>query len=87
MTNVVMANNHETVAGSANLGGGVQITGGNIITNSTFGGSSAPGAYAERTSTTTANLQTGSGGGVTYTPSSPAHVGGTGTLTVYRVNF
>ena len=85
MTNVVMANNHETVAGSANLGGGgLQITGGNDHYDSTFGGSSA-GAYAERTSTTTANLQTGSGGGVTYTPSSPAHVGGTGTLT--RVNF
>ena len=54
---------------------------------STFGGSRAPGAYAERTSTTTANLQTGKGGGVTYTPSSPAHVGGTGTLTVTGSTF
>src|SRR4029079_16711685 len=32
MTNVVMANNQETVIGSANLGGGaIQITGGNLI--------------------------------------------------------
>ena len=89
MTNVVMANNQETVAGSANLGGGgIQITGGNlIITNSTFGGTSVPGAYTDRTSTTTGNLQTGSGGGVTYTPSSPAHTGGTGTLTVTGTTF
>jgi predicted outer membrane repeat protein len=89
MTNVVMANNQETVAGSANLGGGgLQITGGNlIITNSTFGGSSAPGAYAERTSTTTGNVQTGSGGGITYTPSSPQHSGGSGTLTITGSTF
>jgi hypothetical protein len=84
LTNVVMANNQVTVLGSANLGGGaLQITGGNlIITNSTIGGSSAPGAYTDRTSTTTGNLQAGSGGGVTYTPSSPQHSGGTGTLTI-----
>src|SRR6185369_8017351 len=68
--------------------GGLQITGGSlIITNSTFGGSSAPGAYTDRSSTTTANLQTGSGGGLTYTPSSPMHAGGSGTLTVTGSTF
>jgi predicted outer membrane repeat protein len=89
MTNVVMANNQVTVLGSANLGGGaLQITGGNlIITNSTIGGTSAPGLYTDRTSTTAANLQAGSGGGVTYTPSSPQHTGGTGTLTVTGSTF
>jgi predicted outer membrane repeat protein len=89
LTSVVFANNQETVAGSNNLGGGgLQITGGNlIITNSTFGGSSAPGAYADRTSTNTANLQTGNGGGLTYTPSSPQHTGGTGTLTITGSTF
>ena len=89
LTNVVFANNQVTVAGSANLGGGaLQITGGNlIITNSTFGGSSAPGAYTDRASTTAANLQAGSGGGVTYTPSSPQHTGGTGTLTITGSTF
>src|SRR6185503_3374435 len=47
MTSVVMANNQETVAGSANLGGGgIQITGGDLtITNCTFGGTLDPGAY------------------------------------------
>jgi hypothetical protein len=67
MTTVVMANNQETVAGSANLGGGgIQITGGNlIITNSTLGGTLAPGAYTDRSSTNTGNVQTGSGGGIT----------------------
>jgi len=89
LTNTVFANNQETVAGSANLGGGgLQITGGNlIITNSTFGGTSAPGAYTDRSSTNTGNVQTGSGGGVTYTPSSPQHTGGTGTLTVTGSTF
>ena len=89
LTNVVIANNQVTVLGSANLGGGgIQITGGNlIITNSTLGGSAAPGAYTDRTSTTTGNLQAGSGGGVTYTPSSPQHTGGTGTLTVTGSTF
>ena len=89
LTNVVLANNQVTVLGSANLGGGgIQITGGNlIITNSTLGGTAAPGAYTDRTSTTTGNLQAGSGGGVTYTPSSPQHAGGTGTLTVTGSTF
>ncbi|HEU4931628.1 MAG TPA: hypothetical protein VFT48_06080, partial [Pyrinomonadaceae bacterium] len=89
LTNVVMANNQVTVLGSANLGGGaLQITGGNlIITNSTIGGTSAPGLYTDRASTTAANLQAGSGGGVTYTPSSPQHTGGTGTLTVTGSTF
>src|SRR6185503_6285124 len=89
LTNVVFANNQETVAGSSNLGGrGIHKKRGNlIITNSTFGGTSAPGAYTDRTSTTTANLQAGNGGGVTYTPSSPQHTGGTGTLTVTGSTF
>jgi predicted outer membrane repeat protein len=89
MTNVVMANNQETVIGSANLGGGaLQITGGNlIITNCTIGGSAAPGAYTDRTSTNTANSQMGSGGGIAFTPSSPQHSGGTGTLTVTGSTF
>jgi Big-like domain-containing protein len=89
LTNVVLANNQETVAGSANLGGGgIQITGGNlIITNSTLGGTNVPGLYTDRTSTNTGNVQTGSGGGVTYTPSSPQHTGGTGTLTVTGSTF
>src|ERR1041384_4995800 len=89
LTNVVLANNQVTVLGSNNIGGGaLQITGGNlIITNSTIGGSSAPGAYTDRTSTNTANLQAGNGGGVTYTPSSPQHTGGTGTLTVTGSTF
>jgi uncharacterized repeat protein (TIGR01451 family) len=89
LTNVVMANNQETVAGSANLGGGaLQITGGDlIITNSTIGGTNAPGAYTDRTSTNTGNAQAGSGGGVTFTPSSPQHTGGSGVLTVTGSTF
>jgi hypothetical protein len=89
MTSVVMANNQVTVLGSGNIGGGgIQITGGTLnITNSTFGGSSAPGAYTDRTSTNTANHNAGSGGGVMYTPSAPAHTGGSGTLTVTGSTF
>jgi hypothetical protein len=84
MSSMVLANNQVTVLGSANLGGGgIQWTGGDLnITNCTLGGTSAPGAYTDRTSTNTANLQAGSGGGVTFTPSAPAHTGGTGILTV-----
>ncbi|HET7063952.1 MAG TPA: hypothetical protein VFI49_06710 [Rudaea sp.] len=89
LTNVVFANNQVTVLGSANIGGGgIQITGGNLtITNSTFGGTSAPGSYTDRTSTTAANSQAGSGGGVMFTPSAPAHTGGTGVLTVSGSTF
>ena len=77
LTNVVFANNWTTGPG---LGGGaIQITGGSlIITNSTFGGSSAPGLYTDRSSVTTANQTGTSGAGVNYTPSSPMHTGGTG---------
>ncbi|HEY7711899.1 MAG TPA: hypothetical protein VIG57_17930, partial [Candidatus Entotheonella sp.] len=84
LTSVVLANNQVTVLGSANIGGGgIQWTGGDLnITNSTIGGSAAPGAYADRTSTTTANLQAGSGGGVMFTPSAPTHTASTGILTV-----
>jgi len=89
LTNVVFANNQVTVLGSGNIGGGgVQITGGNlIITNSSFGGASGPGAYTDHTSTNTGNLQAGSGGGVMFTPSSPMHTGGTGNLTVSGSTF
>src|ERR1044072_7157177 len=84
MTDVVLANNQVTVLGSANIGGGgIQWTGGNLnITNCTIGGANAPGAYTDRTSTNTANLQAGSGGGVMFTPSAPQHTGATGILTV-----
>jgi predicted outer membrane repeat protein len=89
LSSVVFANNQVTVLGSANIGGGgIQITGGSLtITNSTFGGSSGPGNYSDRTSTTTANLQAGSGGGVMFTPSAPAHTGGTGNLSVSGSTF
>jgi len=89
LTNVVLANNQVTVLGSANLGGGgIQWTGGSLnITNSTLGGTSLPGAYTDRTSTTTGNLQAGSGGGVTYTPTAPVGVGATGILTVTGSTF
>jgi hypothetical protein len=89
LTNVVLANNQVTVLGSANLGGGgIQWTGGDLnITNSTIGGSAAPGAYADRTSTNTGNLQAGSGGGVTFTPSAPQHTASTGILTVAGSTF
>src|SRR5688572_19104926 len=84
LTNVVIANNQVTAIGSGNGGGGgIQITGGDFnVTNSTIGGTAAPGAYADRTSTTTANLQAGSGGGITFTPSAPQHTASTGILTV-----
>src|SRR5215213_3170786 len=89
LTNVVMANNQVTVLGSGNLGGGaLQWTGGDLnITNSTIGGSAAPGAYGDRTSTNTGNLQAGSGGGVTFTPSAPQHTAATGILTVAGSTF
>ena len=84
MTNVVLANNQVTVLGSANIGGGgIQWTGGDMnVTNCTIGGSAAPGAYTDRTSTNTANLQGGSGGGIMFTPSAPQHTAATGILTV-----
>ncbi|HXQ72054.1 MAG TPA: hypothetical protein VN844_16280, partial [Pyrinomonadaceae bacterium] len=84
LTNVVLANNQVTVLGSGNIGGGgIQWTGGDLnIVNSTIGGSAAPGAYTDRTSTNTGNLQAGSGGGVMFTPSAPQHMNSTGILTV-----
>jgi uncharacterized repeat protein (TIGR01451 family) len=89
LTNVTLANNQAVRVGSANAGGGgIQITGGNLnVVNCTIGGSSAPGAYTDRTSVTTANAQTSSGGGLMFTPSSPQHMGGTGILTVTGTNF
>ncbi len=89
LTNVVLANNQVTVLGSANIGGGgIQWTGGDLnITNCTIGGTAVPGAYADRTSTNTANLQAGSGGGVMFTPSAPQHTASTGILTVSGTTF
>jgi len=89
MTNVVLANNQVTVLGSANIGGGgIQWTGGDMnVTNCTIGGSAAPGAYTDRTSTNTANLQGGSGGGIMFTPSAPQHTASTGILTVSGSTF
>ncbi len=89
MTDVTLANNQVTVLGSSNIGGGgIQITGGNLtITNCTIGGTNAPGAYTDRTSTNTGNLQADSGGGVTFTPSAPEHTGSTGILTVSGSTF
>ena len=89
LTNVVLANNQVTVLGSANIGGGgIQWTGGDLnITNSTIGGSAAPGLYTDRTSTNTGNLEAGSGGGVTFTPSAPQHTAATGILTVSASTF
>ena len=89
MTNVVLANNQVTVLAARTSAAAVsRWTGGDLnITNSTIGGSSAPGAYADRTSTTTANLQAGSGGGIMFTPSSPQHTGGDRHLDGYGVNF
>jgi hypothetical protein len=92
-TNVTFANNQVlgVVMGGTNNnlgGGGLQITGGDLnITNCTFGAANAPGTYADRTSTTTANFQSGSGGGLTFTPSSPMHLGGMGVLTVEGTTF
>ncbi|HVI71039.1 MAG TPA: hypothetical protein VM656_06095, partial [Pyrinomonadaceae bacterium] len=89
LTNVVIANNQVTAIGSGNGGGGgIQITGGDLnVTNCTIGGSAAPGAYADRTSTNTANLQAGSGGGLMFTPSAPTHTASTGVLTVAGSTF
>src|SRR5688500_14587576 len=89
LTNVVLANNQVTVLGSGNLGGGgIQWTGGDMnVTNCTIGGTAAPGAYTDRTSTNTANLQAGSGGGITFTPSAPQHTASTGILTVSGSTF
>src|ERR1043166_4280412 len=89
LTSVVLANNQVTAIGSGNAGGGgIQITGGDLnVTNCTIGGSAAPGAYTDRTSTNTANLQGGSGGGVMFTPSAPQHTAATGILTVSGSTF
>ena len=87
---VRVSNNQDVPLGSLG-GGGIQITGGNLtITNSLIGGTQAPCVHTDascksgvdRTNVNMANLATQSGGAVAYTPSSPAHAGGTGTLTV-----
>src|ERR1043166_4673875 len=84
LTSVVLANDQVTAIGSGNGGGGgIQITGGDLnVTNCTIGGSAAPGAYTDRTSTNTANSQAGSGGGLMFTPSAPRHTASTGVLPV-----
>ncbi len=79
LNSVVVSNNQATTTGLG--GGGIQITGGSLtINNSTIGGTSAPGA--DRTNVNLANSTTISGGGLTYTPSSPKHEDGTGVLTI-----
>ncbi|HKV35207.1 MAG TPA: hypothetical protein VJP89_12810, partial [Pyrinomonadaceae bacterium] len=89
LTNVVLANNQVTVLGGGNIGGGgIQWTGGDLnITNCTIGGTAAPGAYTDRTSTNTGNLEAASGGGVMFTPSAPQHTASTGILTVAGSTF
>jgi hypothetical protein len=87
LTNVTISNN-QVVSGGNIGGGGLQITGGNLtITNSLIGGSNAPGAASDRTTVANANFEFTSGAGVFYTPSSPMHMGGTGTMTVTGTTF
>ncbi len=84
LDNVRVSNNQVNNAGIG--GGGVQITGGDLnITNSTFGGTNAPGA--DRNDVTLANHSQTSGGAVMYTPSSPMHAGGTGVMTISSSTF
>ena len=86
---MTLSNNQDANSGLG--GGGIQITGGNLtITNSLIGGTSPPCTAAsptcasgtDRNNVNLANSAQTSGGGVNYTPSSPMHTGGTGTLTV-----
>ena len=89
LSGVTLSNNQDANSGLG--GGGIQITGGDLtITNSLIGGTSAPCTAAsptcasgtDRNDVSLANSAQTSGGGVNYTPSSPMHTGGTGTLTV-----
>jgi predicted outer membrane repeat protein len=84
LNQVTVSNNQSSTSGLG--GGGIQITGGDLtITNSLIGGPNAPGA--DRTDTTLSNSATTSGAGVSYTPSSPMHMGGTGLFTVTGSTF
>ena len=89
LSGVRISNNQDANSGLG--GGGIQITGGSLtITNSLIGGTSPPCTAAsptcasgtDRNNINLANSAQTSGGGVNYTPSSPMHTGGTGTLTV-----
>ena len=89
LSGVTLSNNQDANSGLG--GGGVQLTGGSLtITNSLIGGTSPPCTAAsptcasgtDRNNVNLANSAQTSGGGVNYTPSSPMHTGGTGTLTV-----
>jgi hypothetical protein len=84
LNQVTVSNNQSSTSGLG--GGGIQITGGDLtITNSLIGGPNAPGA--DRTNVTLSNSATTSGAGVSYTPSSPMHSGGTGLLTITGSTF
>ena len=86
LSGVRISNNQTTGNSIPGGGGGLVITGGDLtITNCTIGGPNAPGA--DRTNVTLANSGTTSGGGIGYTPSSPGHTAGTGTLTVTGTTF
>ena len=89
LTNVVIANNQVTVLGArtsaAAASRSLAVTSTSRIPPSAV--SAAPGAYADRTSTNTGNLQAGSGGGVMFTPSAPQHTASTGILTVTGSTF
>jgi Domain of unknown function (DUF4214) len=91
LTNVVISNNQST---AATVGGGaIQILGGDLtITNSTIGGTAAPGAFGAR-SNSAADLAKGnshnlsSGGGVGFDPSAPTHDASTGVFTTTGTTF
>jgi YVTN family beta-propeller protein/predicted outer membrane repeat protein len=89
---VVVSNNQTTGHNVPSGGGGIVYTGGSLtITNSTIGGTSDPCSSCtalQRADPSLGNWGVGvSGGGVEYTPSSPGHTGGTGTLTVTGTTF
>jgi predicted outer membrane repeat protein len=70
LTGVIISNNQSTGSGAG--GGGIQITGGSMtVTNSTIGGTNAPGA--NRSDASLANSIGVSGGGISYEPGSPTN--------------
>ena len=87
LSDVRVSNNQTTGNLTPGGGGGIVITGGDFtITNSLIGGPNAPGANRNDVTLANSSLTT-SGGGVGFTPSSPFHQGGTGTLTVTGTTF
>ena len=89
LTDVTIANNQATGGGTINGGAGLQIVAGNTtITNCTFGGTTAPGAASDRDTVTNGNtIATGSGGGLSFNPSSTSNSGEVSTLTVTGTTF